>query len=200
MFAKRSTIRCQFRRTSDGIAISGGSEFTARPLWVTASLTLSETPLASADLATFAPRAARIAWTRVGTLAPAIRPCPAPEGCNSPAQYANHPTKVHRLRYRFSDVVPGSRDGKLQPDDTIQLRGPIGGHFVWSALERQHPSCWWAVGLGLCRSCACCDTGDCQAAPCRQRSCTQPHTRGFDLSRGAHRSRTQRLRSRFGRR
>jgi hypothetical protein len=29
MFAKRSTIRCHFRRMSDGIEISGGSEFTA---------------------------------------------------------------------------------------------------------------------------------------------------------------------------
>jgi ferredoxin-NADP reductase len=29
--------------------------------------------------------------------------------------------------------------GQLQPDDTIQLRGPIGGHFVWAALERRRP-------------------------------------------------------------
>jgi ferredoxin-NADP reductase len=27
--------------------------------------------------------------------------------------------------------------GQLQPHDTIQLRGPIGGHFAWSALDRR---------------------------------------------------------------
>src|SRR5688572_13952022 len=29
--------------------------------------------------------------------------------------------------------------GELQPHDTIQLRGPIGGHFAWSAAERRQP-------------------------------------------------------------
>ena len=31
--------------------------------------------------------------------------------------------------------------------------------------------------MGLSRSCACCGTGDCQAALCRQRSCTRARTR-----------------------
>ena len=39
--------------------------------------------------------------------------------------------------------------GELQPDDTIQLRGPIGGHFVWSALERQHPVLLVGGGIGI---------------------------------------------------
>jgi ferredoxin-NADP reductase len=34
------------------------------------------------------------------------------------------------------EVSPFLTD-QLQPDDAIQLRGPIGGHFVWSALERR---------------------------------------------------------------
>src|SRR5687767_1047352 len=29
--------------------------------------------------------------------------------------------------------------GQLQPRDMIQLRGPIGGYFVWSAVELQSP-------------------------------------------------------------
>src|SRR5688572_30217748 len=28
---------------------------------------------------------------------------------------------------------------QLQPDDAIQLRGPIGGHFVWSTSQGQRP-------------------------------------------------------------
>ena len=39
--------------------------------------------------------------------------------------------------------------GQLQPDDTIQLRGPIGGHFVWSALERRHPLLLVGGGSGI---------------------------------------------------
>ena len=64
--------------------------------------------------------------------------------------------------------------GQLQPGDTIELRGPIGGHFVWSASDGAARCCWSAAGAGSCRSCACCGTGDCRAAPCRQRSCTRP--------------------------
>ena len=37
--------------------------------------------------------------------------------------------------------------------------------------------CWSAAGVGLCRSCACCGTGDCQAALCPQHSCTSVRTR-----------------------
>ena len=64
--------------------------------------------------------------------------------------------------------------GQLQPDDTIQLRGPIGGLF---RLVRSRTAgirfCWSAAGAGSCRSCACCGTGDCRAALCRQRSSTR---------------------------
>ena len=38
---------------------------------------------------------------------------------------------------------------QLQPDDTIQLRGPIGGHFVWSALERRRPLLLVGGGSGI---------------------------------------------------
>jgi ferredoxin-NADP reductase len=37
----------------------------------------------------------------------------------------------------------------LQPNDTIQLRGPIGGHFVWSASDRQHPLLLIGGGSGI---------------------------------------------------
>ena len=39
--------------------------------------------------------------------------------------------------------------GQLQPDDTIQLRGPIGGYFVWSAPERRRPLLLVGGGSGI---------------------------------------------------
>jgi ferredoxin-NADP reductase len=39
--------------------------------------------------------------------------------------------------------------GQLQPDDTIQLRGPIGGHFVWSSMPERHPLLLVAGGVGI---------------------------------------------------
>ena len=39
--------------------------------------------------------------------------------------------------------------GQLQPDDTVQLRGPIGGYFVWSAAERHSPLLLVAGGTGV---------------------------------------------------
>src|ERR1051325_1036177 len=39
--------------------------------------------------------------------------------------------------------------GQLRPDDTIELRGPIGGHFVWSAFERRRPLLLFAGGSGV---------------------------------------------------
>ena len=39
--------------------------------------------------------------------------------------------------------------GELQPGDTIQLRGPIGGHFVWTAGERRRPLLLVGGGSGV---------------------------------------------------
>ena len=39
--------------------------------------------------------------------------------------------------------------GELQPDDMIQLRGPIGGYFVWSAFERRSPLLLVGGGSGI---------------------------------------------------
>ena len=39
--------------------------------------------------------------------------------------------------------------GQLQPNDTIQLRGPIGGHFAWSASERRRPLLLVGGGSGV---------------------------------------------------
>ena len=39
--------------------------------------------------------------------------------------------------------------GQLQAGDTIQLRGPIGGYFVWSAAERPRPLLLVAGGSGV---------------------------------------------------
>jgi ferredoxin-NADP reductase len=38
---------------------------------------------------------------------------------------------------------------QLRPGDTIELRGPIGGHFVWSALHGQNPLLLVAGGSGI---------------------------------------------------
>ena len=39
--------------------------------------------------------------------------------------------------------------GQLQPGDTIQLRGPIGGYFVWSASEWRKPLLLVGGGSGI---------------------------------------------------
>jgi ferredoxin-NADP reductase len=39
--------------------------------------------------------------------------------------------------------------GELRPGDTVQLRGPIGGYFVWSASERRTPLLLVAGGTGV---------------------------------------------------
>ena len=39
--------------------------------------------------------------------------------------------------------------GELQPSDTIQLRGPIGGHFVWSAAQFRKPLLLVGGGSGI---------------------------------------------------
>lgn len=46
------------------------------------------------------------------------------------------------------EVSPFLTD-QLQPHDTLQLRGPIGGHFVWSAAERSKPLLLVAGGSGV---------------------------------------------------
>jgi ferredoxin-NADP reductase len=38
---------------------------------------------------------------------------------------------------------------KLQPGDTIELRGPIGGYFVWSAVQARNPLLLLAGGSGV---------------------------------------------------
>ncbi len=38
---------------------------------------------------------------------------------------------------------------QLQPGDTVELRGPIGGHFIWSALERRNPLLLVGGGSGI---------------------------------------------------
>jgi ferredoxin-NADP reductase len=51
-------------------------------------------------------------------------------------------------RLEDAEVSPFLTDS-LQPDDTIQLRGPIGGYFVWSAPERRHPLLLVGGGTGI---------------------------------------------------
>jgi ferredoxin-NADP reductase len=46
------------------------------------------------------------------------------------------------------EVSPFLTD-ELKPDDTIDLRGPIGGHFVWSSVEPHHPLLLIGGGSGV---------------------------------------------------
>ena len=46
------------------------------------------------------------------------------------------------------EVSPFLTD-QLQPGETIQLRGPIGGHFVWSAPEARRPLLLVGGGSGI---------------------------------------------------
>jgi ferredoxin-NADP reductase len=39
--------------------------------------------------------------------------------------------------------------GELRPGDTVELQGPIGGHFVWSAARARHPLLLVAGGTGI---------------------------------------------------
>jgi ferredoxin-NADP reductase len=51
-------------------------------------------------------------------------------------------------RLEDGEVSPFLTD-QLRPDDTIQLRGPIGGYFVWSAFEQRSPLLLVAGGSGV---------------------------------------------------
>jgi ferredoxin-NADP reductase len=64
----------------------------------------------------------------------------------SPPEAAALELTVDRLE--DGEVSPFLTDS-LQPNDTIQLRGPIGGHFVWSAPERRRPLLLVGGGSGI---------------------------------------------------
>ena len=64
----------------------------------------------------------------------------------SPPEVAGLELTVEHLE--DGEVSPFLTD-QLQPDDTIQLRGPIGGYFVWSAFERRHPVLLIGGGSGV---------------------------------------------------
>lgn len=64
----------------------------------------------------------------------------------SPPEVSDVELTVDRLD--DGEVSPFLTD-RLQPDDTIQLRGPIGGHFVWSALAPRYPLLLVGGGSGI---------------------------------------------------
>jgi ferredoxin-NADP reductase len=64
----------------------------------------------------------------------------------SPPEESGLELTVERLE--DGEVSPFLTD-QLQPDDTIQLRGPIGGYFVWSAVEPRNPLLLIAGGSGV---------------------------------------------------
>ena len=64
----------------------------------------------------------------------------------SPPEVSGLELTVERLQ--DGEVSP-FLTGQLQPGDTIELRGPIGGYFVWSAFERRTPLLLVAGGVGV---------------------------------------------------
>jgi ferredoxin-NADP reductase len=64
----------------------------------------------------------------------------------SPPEATDVELTVERLD--DGEVSPFLTD-QLAPRDTLQLRGPIGGHFVWSASERQRPLLLLGSGSGI---------------------------------------------------
>ena len=64
----------------------------------------------------------------------------------SPPEVSGIELTIERLA--DGEVSPFLTD-QLQPHDTVQLRGPIGGHFVWSAAERSRPLLLIAGGSGV---------------------------------------------------
>jgi ferredoxin-NADP reductase len=64
----------------------------------------------------------------------------------SPPEVSALELTVERLN--DGEVSPFLTD-QLQPDDTIQLRGPIGGHFVWPSIDRRRPLLLVGGGSGV---------------------------------------------------
>jgi ferredoxin-NADP reductase len=64
----------------------------------------------------------------------------------SPPEVSELELTVERLEE--GEVSPFLTD-QLKPDDTIQLRGPIGGYFIWSASERSRPLLLIGGGTGV---------------------------------------------------
>jgi ferredoxin-NADP reductase len=64
----------------------------------------------------------------------------------SPPEASGLELTVERLQ--DGEVSPFLVD-QLQPGDTVQLRGPIGGYFVWTAEEQRAPLMLVAGGIGI---------------------------------------------------
>ena len=64
----------------------------------------------------------------------------------SPPEVSGLELTVERLN--DGEVSPFLTD-QLRPDDKIQLRGPIGGHFVWTGLELRNPLLLVGGGSGV---------------------------------------------------
>lgn len=64
----------------------------------------------------------------------------------SPPEVPDLELTVERLE---GGEVSSFLTGELQPDDTIDLRGPIGGAFVWSAADRRMPLLLVGGGSGV---------------------------------------------------
>jgi hypothetical protein len=111
MFAKRSTIRCQFRRTSDGTSGSGASEFTARPL---GSLPQSGNSRANASRLSGVGAVARLSWPNYsgpwsGRSRLRSADAATPEGAPGRRSMRHRPTKVYETLVSVPRCPGGSR-------------------------------------------------------------------------------------------
>ena len=72
---------------------------------------------------------------------------------------------------------PRSSPANCNPTTRFNCEGRLEGISSGPLSNGGVLFCCLAAGAGLSRSCACCGTGDCQAARCRPRSCTSARTR-----------------------
>jgi ferredoxin-NADP reductase len=78
----------------------------------------------------------------------------APDGYRAERSYSiASPPEVDALELTVDRLDDGEVSpfltGELQPNDTIHLRGPIGGYFVWTAVERKQPLLLVGGGSGI---------------------------------------------------
>ena len=121
----------------------------------------------------------------------------APDGYQAQRSYsiASAPETTDRLELAIELL----QDGEVSPffhdtvavGDEIELRGPIGGHFMWS-VKTADRCCSWAAARASCRLSACSGIAPRAAALSRGAGLLGTHRRGSHLRRRAARARRTR--------
>jgi hypothetical protein len=138
MFAKRSTIRCQFRRTSNGTSGSGASEFTARPLGSVLAVRYSG---ANASRLSGVGPVPRPSWPtcsgpRSGRSRQRSADAPTPEGATGRRSMRHRPTKVYET---LVSVLGSPPQGPIESHSAALDTGRSGGRRKRRRVSRRPP-------------------------------------------------------------